>query len=49
LDGFIAGPDDAIDGPFGFGGATSRAEETMRRDGAILAGRRWYEAVHEAA
>lgn len=43
LDGFIAGPDDMMDGLLGFGKATSLADETMHRIGAILAGRRWYE------
>lgn len=47
LDGFIAGPDDSMDGLFGFGKATSRADETMRSAGAILAGRRWYELAIE--
>jgi dihydrofolate reductase len=47
LDGFIAGPDDSMDGLFGFGKATSLADETMRRVGAILAGRRWYELAIE--
>jgi dihydrofolate reductase len=47
LDGFIAGPDDAMDGLFGFGEATSLADETIHRVGAILAGRRWYELATE--
>jgi dihydrofolate reductase len=47
LDGFIAGPDDEMDGLFGFGEATSLADETMRRIGTILAGRRWYELATE--
>jgi dihydrofolate reductase len=47
LDGFIAGPDDSMDWAFGFGEATSLAEETMRRIGAIVAGRRWYELAEE--
>jgi hypothetical protein len=47
FDGFIAGPDDEMDGLCGFGEATSLAEETMRRIGAILAGRRWYELATE--
>jgi hypothetical protein len=38
---------DAMDGLFGFGEATSLAGETMRRVGAILAGRRWYELATE--
>jgi hypothetical protein len=47
LDGFIAREHDAMDGLFGFGEATSLAGETMRRVGAILAGRRWYELATE--
>src|SRR5262245_49627472 len=47
LDGFIAGPDDSMDWVFGFGEATSLADETMDRIGAILAGRRWYELAIE--
>jgi dihydrofolate reductase len=43
LDGFIAGPDDSIEWAFAFGKPTSLAQETMRRIGAIVAGRRWYE------
>jgi hypothetical protein len=39
LDGFIApGPDDSMDWVFAFGKATSLADETMNRIGAILAG-----------
>ena len=41
LDGFIAGPDDSMDWVFAFGEPTSLGEETMRRIGAIVAGRRW--------
>jgi len=47
LDGFIAGPDDAMDWAFGYGEATALADETMHRIGAILAGRRWYELATE--
>jgi dihydrofolate reductase len=47
LDGFVAGPDDSIDWAFAFGEPTSLADETMRRIGAILAGRRWYELAKE--
>jgi dihydrofolate reductase len=43
LDGFIAGPDDAMDWAFAHGEATALADETMSRIGAVLAGRRWYE------
>jgi dihydrofolate reductase len=47
LDGFIAGPDDAMEWVFAYGEATSLADATMRRIGAILAGRRWYELATE--
>jgi dihydrofolate reductase len=47
LDGFIAGPDDSMDWAFDYGEATSLADETMERIGAILAGRRWYELALE--
>jgi len=47
LDGFIAGPDDAMDWAFAAGEATSLADETMERIGAILAGRRWHELAKE--
>jgi dihydrofolate reductase len=47
LDGFIAGPDDAMNWAFGYGEATSLADETMHRIGAIIAGRRWYELAKE--
>ena len=43
LDGFIAGPDDSMDGLSGFGKPTALADETMNRIGAIVAGRRWYD------
>ena len=47
LDGFIAGPDDSMDWAFAHGAATSLADETMERIGAILAGRRWYDLATE--
>jgi hypothetical protein len=47
LDGFITGPDDSMDWAFGYGEATSLADETRDRIGAILAGRRWYELAIE--
>jgi dihydrofolate reductase len=47
LDGFIAGPDDSMDWVFAFGEPTSLGEKTMRRIGAIVAGRRWYELAKE--
>jgi dihydrofolate reductase len=47
LDGFVAGPDDSMDWAFGYGKATALADDTMRRFGAILAGRRWYDLATE--
>lgn len=47
LDGFIAGPGDSLDSFFGFGKPTALADETMKRVGAILAGRRWYDLANE--
>lgn len=47
LDGYIAGPDDSMDWAFAYGEATSLAQETMERIGAIIAGRRWYELANE--
>ena len=47
LDGFVAGPDDSIEWAVAFGEPTSLGEETMRRIGAIVAGRRWYELATE--
>jgi dihydrofolate reductase len=47
LDGFIAGRDDSMDWAFAFGEPTSLAEETMRRIGAIVGGRRWYDLATE--
>jgi hypothetical protein len=41
VDGFIAGPGDAIDWAFAYGAATASADGTVRRIGAVLAGRRW--------
>jgi dihydrofolate reductase len=43
LDGFIAGPDDAMDWAFEYGEASPLADEVMKSTGAIVAGRRWYE------
>jgi dihydrofolate reductase len=42
-DGFIAGPGDSIDWAFAHGETTSLGDETMKRIGVILAGRRWYD------
>lgn len=47
LDGYIAGPDDSVDWSFDYGEATALAEETMKRIGAILAGRRWHDLALE--
>jgi len=47
LDGYIAGPDDAMDWAFAHGRPTALADETMKRLGATLAGRRWYELAKE--
>ena len=47
FDGFIAGPDDSMDWAFAYGETTSLANETMKRIGAILAGRRWYQLATE--
>lgn len=47
LDGYIAGPDDSMDWAFSHGRPTAVADETMKRLGAILAGRRWYELANE--
>ena len=48
LDGFIAGPDDAMEWAFeAFRGPKRNevGEEVMRSTGAILAGRRWYDGA----
>jgi len=45
LDGFIAGPDDAMDWAFGHGPAGPVADEVMETTGAILAGRRWHDVA----
>jgi dihydrofolate reductase len=47
LDGYIAGPDDSMDWAFALGQPTSLADDTMKRIGAILAGRRWYDMAIE--
>jgi dihydrofolate reductase len=43
LDGYIAGPDDAMDWVFRFTGAGENADEIISSTGAILAGRRSYD------
>lgn len=47
LDGYIAGPDDSMDWAFAHVRPTAMADETMKRVGAIVAGRRWYELANE--
>src|SRR5882672_11404811 len=43
LDGFIAGPDDAMDWMLGFGEENSEVDELLPKIGAVLAGRRTYD------
>jgi dihydrofolate reductase len=43
LDGYIAGPDHAMEWAFGHGGGSRIADEVMAATGAILAGRGWYD------
>src|SRR3712207_219860 len=45
LDGFIAGPDDAMEWAFELGRSSALADEVMEGTGAILAGRRWYDVA----
>jgi dihydrofolate reductase len=46
LDGFIAGPDDAMDWALEYPSAPNPAvEEVIQTIGAILAGRRWYDVA----
>jgi len=45
LDGFIAGPGDAMDWAFGYDTPSAMADEAMKAPGAILAGRRWYDVA----
>jgi len=47
LDGFIAGPDDAMAWAFEYEGPNRLADEVMHSTGAILAGRRWYDVATE--
>jgi hypothetical protein len=42
-DGFIAGPDDAMDWAFGHGMPRPIAQEVIEATGAVLAGRRGYD------
>jgi dihydrofolate reductase len=43
LDGFIAGPADAMDWIFGYAGPNETVDEVIRMTGALLAGRRCYD------
>jgi dihydrofolate reductase len=45
LDGFIAGPDDAMQWAFDASDPDLSAEETGQDTGAILGGRRWYDVA----
>lgn len=45
LDGFITGPDDAMEWAFEYGGPNPVADEVMKTTGAILAGRRWFDVA----
>jgi hypothetical protein len=47
LDGFIAGPGDSMAWAFAYRKPTSPADETMKRIGGILAGRRWHDLAKE--
>jgi dihydrofolate reductase len=44
VDGFITGPDDAMEWAFMYGGSPL-ADEIMHATGAVLAGRRWYDVA----
>jgi dihydrofolate reductase len=45
LDGFIAGPDHAMEWAFEHGGPNAMADRVMESTGAILGGRNWYDAA----
>lgn len=45
LDGFIAGPDDAMEWAFETGGRSATADDVMSKTGAIVGGRRWYDVA----
>jgi dihydrofolate reductase len=45
LDGFIAGPDDAMEWAFRSSGPNRIADDVMNTTGAILAGRRWHDVA----
>jgi dihydrofolate reductase len=48
LDGFIAGPDDAMDWVFRYPGPNPVVDELIRTTGAVLAGRRSYDVGRSA-
>jgi len=48
LDGFIAGPDDAVDWIFKYQGPNPEAEDVIRMTGAVLVGRRSYDVGRSA-
>src|SRR5262245_28294662 len=43
LDGFLTGPDDAMEWVFEYEGPNAVVDEVIRTTGAILAGRRWHD------
>jgi dihydrofolate reductase len=45
LDGFITGPDDAMEWAFAVSGPSAMADEVMNSTGAIVAGRRWFDVA----
>jgi dihydrofolate reductase len=45
LDGFIAGPEDSMEWAFKAPGRSALADEVREGTGAILGGRRWYDAA----
>ena len=47
LDGFIAGPDDAMGWAFGYDERSPWTNEIIASTGAIVAGRNWYDAATE--
>jgi dihydrofolate reductase len=47
LDGFITGPNHAMEWAFERGAPSQLADEVMHSTGAILAGRRWYDVATE--
>jgi dihydrofolate reductase len=45
LDGFITGPDDAMEWTFAFSEPSAMADDVMSSTGAIVAGRRWFDVA----